>query len=193
MQAYPGGINHVQSSRRVEAIMIFSDASSIFWSRVTTQVPVSNQKRSFHEQRHEPPAFLSGKFNFIQMGLSTLEKETFYYHDIIGQDALPWSYTTRIRLVWRSLQFFLHLRSSVYFSCHLPTHCQESLHRAVRLCLYQHIWINIKGTDNAWEDLLCRWTMKSTFRRLHFTLFPLPLSAHPQRKSLSSYRQRKLW
>jgi RNase H-like domain found in reverse transcriptase len=65
---------HVTPQKR---ICMYTDASSDFWSSITTQVPPEDLYLSPAEQRHEPLAFLSGSFTGAMYRWSILEKEAY--------------------------------------------------------------------------------------------------------------------
>ena len=56
-------------------LCVYTDASVTFWSGIVTQIPRSDVSKAHQEQRHEPLAFLSGRFNKTQICWSTIEKE----------------------------------------------------------------------------------------------------------------------
>jgi hypothetical protein len=58
-------------------ICMYTDASSDFWSSITTQVPPEDLDLPPMEQRHEPLAFLSGSFTGAMHRWSIIEKEAF--------------------------------------------------------------------------------------------------------------------
>lgn len=65
--------NQVTLRHRDEALRlsVFTDASDSFWYVVLTQVsPV----KTYYEQIHGPPAFISGLFESTKLGWSVLEK-----------------------------------------------------------------------------------------------------------------------
>jgi hypothetical protein len=65
---------HPSTARR---ICMYTDASSLFWSSITTQVPPEDLDLPPAEQRHEPLAFLSGSFTRAMSRWSIVEKESF--------------------------------------------------------------------------------------------------------------------
>jgi len=67
-------LSHRDDSKR---LCVYTDASDIAWSGIVTQVPHTDLPNPHRNQRHEPLAFLSGKFDATQLGWSTLEKEAF--------------------------------------------------------------------------------------------------------------------
>lgn len=118
------------------------------------------------EQRHEPLGFLSGRFDTIQLGWSTLEKEA--YAVLANLTRMHWLaatpngfdlYTDHNNLI------FLFDPLSV-----VPDLSQTTLRKvlrwAVRLSMYRYTCFHIKGTDNVWADLLGRWSASKTVRRL---------------------------
>ena len=53
----------------------YTDSSDTAWSGILTQVPHMDLELPFEKQRHEPLAFLSGKFNDTEMRRTIVEKE----------------------------------------------------------------------------------------------------------------------
>ena len=58
-------------------LCIYTDVSDMFWSGIVTQIPRSDVSKAHQAQRHEPLAFLSGRFNKMQICCSTIEKEAY--------------------------------------------------------------------------------------------------------------------
>jgi Reverse transcriptase (RNA-dependent DNA polymerase)/RNase H-like domain found in reverse transcriptase len=65
---------HVSQTKRV---CLYTDASTSFWSSITTQVPPEDLALPLAEQRHEPLAFMSGAFTGAPGRWSIIEKEAF--------------------------------------------------------------------------------------------------------------------
>lgn len=72
--AYQVTLSHRDRSKR---LCVYTDASDHVWSGIFTKVPLRDTSKPHVEQRHDPLAFLSGRFNTTQYGWSILEKEAF--------------------------------------------------------------------------------------------------------------------
>jgi RNase H-like domain found in reverse transcriptase len=67
---------------------LYTDASDAFWSSVITQVPPEELDLPTPEQRHEPLAFLSGRFTGSSTRWSMFEKEAFAI--VTACDRMQW-------------------------------------------------------------------------------------------------------
>ena len=142
-------------------LSIYTDASDFAWSGIATQVPLADLTLPAAEQRHEPLAFLSGRFNLTQLGWSTIEKEAFAA--IATIERLHWIAAT-------SAGFDLHTDHNNLVFLFDPlavvpdmsqTTARKVLRWAVKLSLYNYVCIHVRGEDNVWADLLGRWTLPS--------------------------------
>ena len=76
---------HPHSGKR---LCVYSDASSVFWSAVITQVPPEHLDRPTEEQHHYPLYLLSGKFTGSSSRWPIIEKEA--YAIMAACDKLSW-------------------------------------------------------------------------------------------------------
>ena len=143
-------LSHRDDGKR---LCVYTDASDSVWSGIVTQVPYEELKNAHEKQRHEPLAFLSGRFNSVQFGWSILEKEA--YAILATLDRMYWIAATPdgFDLVTdHNNLIFLFDPLSV-----MPDMTQTSLRKvlrwAVRLSVYNYTCFHIKGTDNVWADL----------------------------------------
>lgn len=58
-------------------LCVYTDASDHIWSGIVTQVPFDDLSKAHVSHRHEPLAFLSGRFSDREYRWSILEKEAF--------------------------------------------------------------------------------------------------------------------
>lgn len=161
---------HRDESKR---LCIYTDASDTHWSGIVTQVPLTDISLPHSDQAHDPLAFHSGVFSATQIGWSTVEKEAYAVLASIERShwlaACPAGfdlYTDHNNLI------FIFDPAAV-----MPDIGQGALRKvlrwAVRMSAYNYVCIHISGTDNTWADLLTRWTIPLTIRRL-ITIPPLP-------------------
>jgi len=156
-------LSHRDDDKR---LCIYTDASEYVWSGIATQVPMADLDKPQADQRHEPLAFLSGRFNKTEMGWPIIEKEA--YAVIATLDRLHWIAATQsgfdLYTDHRNLIFLFDPLSVV------PDLSQTSIRKvlrwAVRLSIYNYTCVHIKGTDNVWADLLGRWSAAPTVRRI---------------------------
>jgi len=156
-------LSHRDASKR---LCVFTDASDSVWSGVITQVPISDVNLPHSEKRHEPLAFLSGRFDATQLRWSTLEKEAYAImattermHWILSDSAGFDIYTDHNNLV------FIFDPLSVLRDISLSS-LKKVLRWAVRLSVYNYTCIHIPGSENVWADLLSRWAVPNIVRRI---------------------------
>jgi len=156
-------LEHRDPNRR---LCLFTDACDRIWSGIVTQVPHEDLKLPFHEQRHGPLAFLSGKFNTTQRGWSIFEKEAFAIlascermRWLLGDPAGFNLYTDHNNLVF----IFDPLR---YLPDLSASSVRKVLRWAVAMSWYNYTCFHISGVDNVWADLLGRWNTPPTVQRL---------------------------
>jgi transposase InsO family protein len=161
-----------------QRLCFFTDASDMVWSGIVTQVPREDLVKPHVAQRHQPLAFLSGRFNATQLGWSVLEKEAFAV--LASLERMHWLAATPdgfdLSTDHNNLVFIFDPLSIV------PDMSQTTLRKvlrwAVRLSTYNYTCLHIKGTDNVWADLLGRWSAPATIRRL-IRIPELPSSSDP--------------
>lgn len=154
-------------------LCVYTDACDLVWSGIVTQVPPSDISKTHDDQRHQPLAFLSGRFTGPQLGWSTLEKEAFAIMATV--DRMHWVLATP-----DGFDLFTDHHNLIFLFDPLavvPDMSQTSLRKvlrwAVRLSMYNYTCVHIKGVDNVWADLLGRWSVPSTIRRLvHIPVLP---------------------
>jgi transposase InsO family protein len=159
-------------------LCIFTDASDTAWSGILTQVPFHDTCKPFSEQNHVPLGFLSGRFSQTQLGWSTLEKEAYAVM------------ATLTRMHWLAscpsgFDLFTDHNNLIFLFDPLsvvPDLSQTSLRKvlrwAVQLSVYNYTCVHIKGAENVWADLMSRWALPLTVRRL-VQIPTLPSSSAP--------------
>ena len=58
-------------------MLVFPDASDLFWGSCVTQVPSGELERDVEDMSHEPLGFISGAFKRSQLRWPTVDKEVF--------------------------------------------------------------------------------------------------------------------
>lgn len=183
-------LHHRDTDKR---LCVYTDSSDHVWSGIVTQVPFEDLSLPHADQRHEPLAFLSGRFSDCQYRWSILEKEA--YAILATMDRMHWVlaspcgfdlYTDHNNLI------FIFDPLSI-----VPDLSQSSLKKvlrwAVRMSNYNYTCVHISGEDNVWADLLGRWSAPKTIRRLIY-LPALPSSSSeefvwPSRKDIAAAQE----
>jgi hypothetical protein len=156
-------------------ICVYSDASSLFWSAVITQVPPEHLDLPPADQHHEPLAFLSGKFTGASSRWPIIEKEA--YAILAACDRLTW-------LLQRPEGFSIftdHHNLTYIFNPYghnpgISSHTAAKLIRwALKMSSYQYTIEHVPGVENLWPDLLTRWAAPVARGRLA-ALMLAPLS-----------------
>ena len=156
-------------------VCLYTDASQDFWSAIATQVPPSDLNLSPKVQRHEPLAFLSGRFTGAMSRWPIIEKEA--YAIIASCNRLEW-------LLQRSDGFslFTDHHNLLYVFNPNGTHGSHSAHSAaklirwaLRLSSYRYTIEHVSGIDNVWSDMLTRWAAPPSIARIS-TLMLAPVA-----------------
>lgn len=165
---------HRDESKR---LCIYTDASDSHWSGIVTQVPIEDLSKPHAEQPHEPLAFHSGRFSATELGWSTLEKEA--YAVLASVERSHW-----LAACPAGFDLFTDHNNIIFLfdpTAIMPDIGQGTLRKvlrwAVRMSAYNYCCIHIRGEDNIWADLLTRWAIPLTIRRL-VSIPPLPTTFH---------------
>lgn len=161
---------HRDQSKR---LCVYTDASDNFWSGIMTQIPPEDTSLHHNKQRHDPLAFLSGRFDAQQARWSTLEKEAYAVLDTLQR--MHWIAATPDGFdLLTDNNNFIYLFDLLSI---VPEMSQTTLRKvlrwSVKLSAYNYTCIHIRGTDNVWAYLLGRWTTFPGIRRLvHIPALP---------------------
>ena len=160
-------LNRVRLSHRDHAkqLCFYVDASYTHWAGLTTQIPKEDRHKKNHLKRHEPLAFLSGRFTETQIRWSTLEKEA--YSVMATLDRMHWlASSSKFELYTdhNNLIFIFNPRS--YIPDLTIAAVRKVIRWAVTISGYSYECIHIAGADNIWADILTRWEHTATIRRL---------------------------
>lgn len=133
---------------------------------MVTQIPRDQTTLPHAEQHQDPLDFHSGRFSRTQMGWSTLEKEAFAVVASIERSHWLASRSDGFNLFTdhNNLIFIFDPLSVMPDINEAAT--RKVLRWAVRLSAYNYVCCHIGGDDNIWADLLTRWSIPQTFRRL---------------------------
>lgn len=155
-------------------LSFYVDASDTHWAGIATQVPRQDAHLDHSERRHEPLAFLSGRFNDTQLRWSTNEKEA--YSIMATLDRMHWLascpegfdlFTDHNNLI------FIFDPRSIVPDLTLAA-VRKVLRWAVKISTYNYECVHISGLKNEWADLMTRWSSQTpTIRRL-ISIPPLP-------------------
>lgn len=161
---------HRDESKR---LCVYTDASDSHWSGMVTQVPVHDLSKPYAQQAHDPLAFHSGRFSPTELGWSTIEKEA--YAVLASVERSHW-----LTACPAGFDLFTDHKNLVFLfdpTALMPDISQGTLRKvlrwAVRMSLYNYTCIHIPGDANIWADLLTRWAIPLTIRRL-VSIPPLP-------------------
>ena len=136
---------------------VYTDASDKCWSAVVTQVHPNQLSLSMVEQRHEPLAFLGGKFKKSEVNWSMYEKEAYAIFSVFKKlDYLKYgSRVTHIFTDHRNL-LFVFCPSAVEPA--LGRHVFSKVQRwALYLSKFDYVIEHIPGVENVFADILTRW------------------------------------
>lgn len=163
-------LSHRDTTKR---LCLYTDASESHWSGILTQVPYTQLQLPHAKQDHEPLAFHSGRFSGAQVTWSTIEKEAFSV--LASTERAHWLASTP-----DGFDLFTDHNNLVFIfdPCAVVPNINQATIRkvlrwAVRLSTYNYVCFHIKGENNIWADLLTRWSIPLTIRRL-VSIPPLP-------------------
>jgi hypothetical protein len=133
---------------------VFCDASQLCSSGMVTQIPVEDECKPVHEQRHQPLGFVGQRFNGSELNWATVDKEAFAIRDTLKKlDYLLQCYR-------RPFKLFTDHRNLI--AMYNPTRCtKQSAELLIRMGIalrdFNFEIHHISGEDNVWADLLSRW------------------------------------
>jgi len=140
------------------------------WPGIVTQVPIADLSSPHKDHRHSALSFLSGRCNSTEYGCSILEKET--YGVLATHEGMHWLTATP-----QGFDLFTDHNNLIFIFDPLAvvpdlsqTTIRKVLRWAVCLSIYRHTCYHIRDEENIWADLLGRWSVGGTIRRLvHIT------------------------
>lgn len=158
---------------RKKRIYIYTDASDSRWFRILTQVFLSDLSALHRDQAHEALAFYSGKILAVQLGWSTLGKDSFAVFAALECShwlaACPEVFDL---FTDHNNRMFLFAPAAVK-----PDTRQAALRKvfrwAAQISVYNYVCVHIRCEESLWADLLTRWTIPLTIRRM-ISVPPLP-------------------
>jgi hypothetical protein len=138
-------------------VCLFTDASLDHWGAIVTQVPPADSHKQIGDQKHQPLAFLSGKFTGAAARWPIIEKEAF----AIVESCKRLEY---LLLRPRGFKLYTDHRNLVYifdplgFDGGMARYQADKLQRwAMTLTMFRYEIEHVSGEDNVWGDLLSRW------------------------------------
>ena len=143
-------------------VLMFPDASDLYWGSFLTQVPVEEFRSglALENMSHEPLGFLSGSFKGSQLRWATVDKEGF---------AIVNTFRRLEYLLWGGVHIFTDHRNLRYIFN--PEECVTNVTKAMAqrlehwkgvLSQYSYAIEHIPGETNCWGDLLSRWVKVPT-------------------------------
>ena len=130
---------------------VFTDANEECTSGMVTQIPVEDENKPVHLQRHEPLGFVGHRFNRCEMNWTVAEKEGFAIKDTL----LKLDYLLQMK---RPFKLFIDHKNLIQiFSPNMK------LQRwALFIQRFRYKIEHIKGDENVWADLMTRWGASPT-------------------------------
>ena len=150
-------------------VLMFPDASDLFWGCCVTQVcdEVYARGGPIAEMRHEPLGFVSGAFKGAQLNWPTVDKEGY---------AIVATFQRLEYLLWQGVHIFCDHRNLAYIfnpeACRgaVPKAASQRLeHWRTFLGQYRFTVVHIPGVENNWGDLLSRMRPKQPVTSLRAT------------------------
>jgi hypothetical protein len=160
-------------------LCLYTDASDQFWSAVVTQVPPEDLDLPAADQRHEPLAFLSGRFTGASTRWPILEKEAFTI--ITSCDRMDW-----LLHCPSGFSLFTDHNNLIYvFNLHrltpgISSHTASKLTRwALSLSAFRYTIEHVPGSENILSDLLTCWAAPHARARVSAMFFFFSCTAGP--------------
>ena len=147
-------LSHPKAKCRV---LMFPDASDLFWGSCVTQVPAEEMRRDVpvEEMSQEPLGFVSGVLKGSELRWPTVDKEAF---------AVVSTFKRLDYLLWNGVDIFCDHRNLAYIFHPGATGKSPSKAAAQRLQgwgayigQFRYSIVHIPGAKNSWGDLLSRW------------------------------------
>ncbi len=137
---------------------VSTDASDRFWAAVVTQTTNADLKLSSEQQQHEPLAFLRSAFKSAALRWSTFENEAFAIYQVFTRlDYLV--YTESPVHVFTDHRNLLFVFSPHSLEHALGRRIVSKVQRwELHLPKYEYVIKHIDGSENAFADILTRWT-----------------------------------
>ncbi|KAE8999859.1 hypothetical protein PR001_g18944 [Phytophthora rubi] len=138
-------------------VCLFTDASAEYWGAVATQIPPGDLEKPRGEQRHEPLAFLSGKFVGAASRWAIVEKEAFAIVEACQHlDYLllrPGGFT-----IFTDHRNLIYIFNPYAVDAGIHRYQADKLQRwALGLSCFNYEIEHVSGEENVWGDLLSRW------------------------------------
>lgn len=139
-------------------ICVYTDASEHLWASVVTQTEEDELSKAIEQQKHEPLAFLGGKFNKSQRNWTTYEKEAYAVVQTFDRmDYLFWG--SKRTHVFTDHKNLLYVFAPLALRPNSPMHVLSKVHRwAIHLSRFDFFINHIEGADNVFADILTRWS-----------------------------------
>lgn len=159
---------HFDPEKKDAVLCLSTDASQEGWAGVLTKISREDLEKPMLQQRHEPVAFASGKFNTTQKNWSTIEQEAYSVLTSMERFRCWTLYTTTrvctdskvLNYIWKPIP------EAVANRLGLSSIAVSKLARwALRLSAFDYEIEHIAGADNHFPDLLSRW---GTRRKINF-------------------------
>lgn len=141
-----------------QVVCMYTDASETLWASVATQTKEDHLSKPLEQQRHEPLAFLGGKFTGAQKNWTTYEKEAYAIVQTFDRlDYLLWG--AKQTHVFTDHKNLLYVFAPLALRPNSPRHVLSKVHRwAINLSRFQFHINHIKGVNNVLADTLTRWS-----------------------------------
>ncbi|KAH9114827.1 hypothetical protein LEN26_013016 [Aphanomyces euteiches] len=145
-------LSHPRSDMEV---CVFTDASDKFWGAVATQIPSEDLSLPLEDQRHEPLAFLSGRFTGASQRWPIVEKEAYAWYVPV---------VSRLFTDHRNLVYMFNPRGS---NSGMAKYQADKLQRwALVMSTFPYTIECLPGDTNVWGDLLSRWGSAQSSRTI---------------------------
>ncbi len=153
-------MSHFDPEDSTRQLVLHTDASQYGWAGVLTTIPVEDKEKSHKDQRHEPIAFVSGKFNETQARWSTIEQEA--YAILASMERCrAWTLAATTRIVTDSrnvMHLWKPIPAAVQNRLGLTTVAVNKMARwGLKLSAFDYTIEHLEGSENHMADLLSRW------------------------------------
>lgn len=154
--------NEVQLTHRnnIKRFSVFTDSFNLFWLSIQTQVLLIHLYPPYCEQAHEQLPFLSGRFNKIQMGWYTLEKEECAI--MVTVQSMHWLTATH-----EGYSLFIDQNNCLYLFDLLAVvvdlsqmSARKITRWAARFLSFNYVCFQISGNSNVWADFSANGRLK---------------------------------
>jgi hypothetical protein len=132
---------------------VFTDANEACTAGMVTQIPIEDENKPVHLQRHEPLGFVGHRFNRCEMNWTVAEKEGFAIKDTMHK----LDYLLQMKRPFKLFSDHKNL-IQIFSPKNVSKPTAQKLQRwALFIQRFRYTIEHIRGDENVWADMMTRW------------------------------------